>query len=84
MEIGHVTGIRAVSLLTMQRTESGLLPALEVAASARPGDDAYSSSRQTPDRGLEDEDAALTEEDEAELEAPVFSHPAGDRVSYFA
>lgn len=84
MEIGPVTGIRTVSLLTLQRTESGLPPAFEIAASARPDDGAYSSSRQTPDRGLEDEDSALTEEDEAELEAPVISRPSGDRISYFA
>jgi len=84
MEIGPVTGIRAVSLLAMQRTESGLPPVFEIDASARPGDDAYSSSKQRPDRGLEDEDSALTEEDETEWETPVLTRPAGDRISYFA
>ena len=52
MEIGPVTGIRAVSLLNTQRIESALPPAFQIDASARAGDDAYSASRQIPDRGL--------------------------------
>jgi hypothetical protein len=85
MEIGPLTGVRSVSVLNTPRAKSGLLPAFEIDASERPGDDAQSSSSQTPDRGLEDDDSALaTEEDETELEAPASSRPASASISYFA
>ena len=54
MEIGPVNGIRAISLLSVQRSENAAPPIFEIDASARADDEAYSSSSQTPDRGLED------------------------------
>jgi len=48
MEIGPVPGVRAVSLLNVQRPESAQPPVFEIDPAARADDETYSASRQTP------------------------------------
>jgi hypothetical protein len=63
MEIGRVNGIRAISLLSVQRSENAAPPIFEIDASARADDEAYSSSSQTPDRGLEGDEFDFSDEE---------------------
>ena len=63
MEIGPVSGIRAISLLSVQRSENAAPPIFEIDASARADDEAYSSSSQTPDRGLEGDEFDFSDEE---------------------
>ena len=65
MEVGPVPGIRAVALVTA-RAEPRLQPAFVVDAAARSGEESWSSSRQTTERGADDEDADVFE-DETEM-----------------
>ncbi len=84
MEVGPITGVRAVSLLNVKRTGDAQPPVFEIDSSARAGDEAYSPSHQTPDRGLEEEDSGIAEDDATQPETP--SMPSGNhpRVSFFA
>jgi len=84
MEVAPITGVRAVSLLNVQRTESNQPPVFEIESSARTGDETYSSSHQAPDRGLEDEGSDLAEEDETEPETPPSSSRRTTRINFFA
>jgi len=84
MEIGPVTGVRAVSLLTVQKTTDAQPPVFEIDASARTGDETYSPSRQAPDRGLENEDSDAAADDEAEQETPQQPGEKGTRIDFFA
>jgi hypothetical protein len=78
MEIGPVTGVRAVSLLSAQRVPSSHSPIFEIDPSARAGDETYFAGRQTPKRGLEEEDSDAPEEDDADLATMPFpNHPRG-------
>lgn len=86
MEIGPVNGIRAISLLSVQRHENDARPIFEIDASAKADEETYSSNRQTPDRGLEGEefDSPPEEEVNSALEAlPTASKP-GTAVNLFA
>lgn len=84
MEIGPITGVRAVSLLGTQRTESSPHPLFEIDPSARAGDETYSAARQTPKRGLEEEDSGEPEEEEFEYSAPPIPARRGGGINYFA
>jgi hypothetical protein len=57
MEIRPIRGVRAVSLLNPSRSESTVPSAFAIDSSARTGDDAYSGSRNSPDRGLEEKES---------------------------
>ncbi len=84
MEIGPATGVRAVSLLGAQRTESSQHPVFLIDPSARAGDEMYSAVDQTPKRGLEDEDSGEPGEEEFEYSAPPIPARRGAGVSCFA
>jgi len=57
MEFAPIAGIRAVSLLNVQKPADRVAPRFEIEASERSGDEHYSpSQQQAPDRGLEDEE----------------------------
>ncbi len=84
MEIAPITGVRAPSLLQVKRSENSQSPVFEIAPSARTGDETYSSSHQTPDRGLEEEDSGVVEEDETEQEAPPPPDGTGAKINCFA
>lgn len=75
MEIGPVTGVRAVGFLRGRRTPDAGQPALVIDPSAHTADERYSSGSQTPDRCLEDE----TEDNSCV--PPV---PKGKQISLFA
>lgn len=83
MEVGPITGVRAVSLLNVKRTIDAQPPVFEIDPTARAGDEPYSPSHQAPDRGLE-EDSGITEDDATQPETP--STPSGNhpRVNFFA
>ncbi len=84
MEIGPITGVRQVSLFSGQRTESSQPPVFEIDPSARPGDETYSASSQTPKRGLEGKDSDEPGEEDAELEASPTPDRQGGGISCFA
>ena len=53
MEFGPITGIRAVSLLNIQKAADRVAPRFETEASERPGDEPSGSSNQdTANHGL--------------------------------
>jgi hypothetical protein len=83
MDLAPITGIRALTLVNRQRTETALAPRFEIEGSARTGDETYSSSRQAADRGLEGEEV---EEDEEESEIAIAAPPpgAGSTISFIA
>jgi hypothetical protein len=57
MEFAPIAGIRAVSLLNLQKPVDRVAPRFEIEASERSGDEHYSpSQQQAPERGLEDEE----------------------------
>ncbi|MFZ0743140.1 MAG: hypothetical protein WAM85_01985 [Terracidiphilus sp.] len=84
MEIGPITGIRAVNLLAVKRPGSADFPVFEIDPSARPDDETYSSSSQTPHRGLEEEDSASPTEDDLEPETPSLQATPDSNISFFA
>jgi hypothetical protein len=84
MEIGPITGVRAPSLLSVQRMENAQPPVFEIESSARTGDETYSSSHQAPDRGLEDEGSDMADDDENGPEAPPLRNGRGAKVDFFA
>jgi hypothetical protein len=73
MEFGPITGIRAVSLLNIQKAADRVAPRFETEASERPGDEPSGSSNQeAAERGLEEENAqepAATESDAESTES---------------
>jgi hypothetical protein len=64
MEISPIPGVRAIGLLKTERPENRVPPAFAIDASARTGDETYSSSRQAPRRGLEEDESETDEMDE--------------------
>lgn len=85
MEIGPISGIRAVTLLGQRKAESALAPRFEIDASARPDEDHYAPPRQQPDRGLEDEERETAEEeDSSPSNGENEPAPPSGRVSFFA
>ncbi len=83
MELGPITGIRAVTLFSPEKSEASVPQNLAVDPTDRAGDDAYNTSRQTPDRGLEGEDSELVEDEVAgPAAAPSQSRPDA-RINYF-
>jgi hypothetical protein len=84
MEISPIPGVRAVSLLNVPKTDSTHPPAFDIEPPARTGDETYSSSRETPDRGLEAADSDSAEDSETEPETPPPESEAGARINYFA
>jgi hypothetical protein len=65
MELGPVPGIRAVAF-TSARPETRLPAAFVVDASSRSGEEAWTPSRQTSERGADDEDTDVIEDDSEE------------------
>jgi hypothetical protein len=55
MEFAPIAGIRAMSLLNVQKAPDKVAPRFETEASERASDESYSSSQQPPERGLEEE-----------------------------
>jgi hypothetical protein len=81
MEVGPITGVRALSLLNPSRAVSALDPVFKIDATGRADDETYSPSRKAADRGLEEE---TTEEcGEEELPGASLLSPASSRISYF-
>jgi hypothetical protein len=77
MEFAPIAGIRAESLLNIQKAADKVAPRFEIEASERSGDEKYSPSQQPPERGLEEEEAS--EESEGEVEAESGENtPAGN------
>jgi len=84
MEIGPITGVRSVSLLSMHRAENSQPPIFEIDPASRAGDETYSGAGQTPNRGLEDEDSGAPEEEDSEpAVSPIPPGPSGG-INYFA
>jgi hypothetical protein len=77
MEFAPIAGIRAESLLNVQRAADRVAPRFEIEASERSGDEKYSPSQQSPERGLEEEEASEPSEGEVEAESAV-STPDGN------
>lgn len=84
MEIGPITGIRALSLLDVPKVNADPLPTFEVESSARAGDETYSSNGEDPDRGLEAEDSDFDGDNESEPEALSLLNAPGAKIDYFA
>lgn len=84
MEIGSIPGVCAVGLERWRPIETLGPVEKELEATARTGDDSYSGSRQTPERGLADEDEPSAGEDEVgpPLEEPLTS--LGGKVNFIA
>ena len=76
MELAPIPGLRTVSMASPVGEQEFLRPHLVVEESARAGDDAYTASRQTPDRGLEDEESTSEEECEIDPKSAAQHHPA--------
>ncbi len=85
MEIGPVNGIRAISLLSVQRSEGVAPPIFEIDASAPAGDETYSSGSQHSQRGLEGEESdSAAEEADGDPEIPSSGARSGAGISFFA
>ena len=76
LELAPVPGLRTVSTGSPLGEQQLLRPPLAIEESARAGDDAYTASRQTPDRGLEDEESTPEEECEIDTKSDAQHHPA--------
>jgi hypothetical protein len=77
MEIGPIPGVRAIGLLKTERPENRVPPAFAIDASARTGDETYSSSRQAARRGLEEDEP---ETDEGGKDLSVHYRGAGGLI----
>lgn len=83
MEVGPITGVRAVSLLNVSRAVSALDPVFKIDPTGRADDETYSPGRKAADRGLEEEttDAEACGGDETSGDRLLL--PASSRISYF-
>jgi hypothetical protein len=88
VEIAPIIGIRSVTLANPAKAAPEMPFSLGVDPSARTGDDAYSASPQTPDRGLEEEDSGnedqVSDEADSELQSADAETPPSLRINYFA
>lgn len=84
MEIGPITGVRAVALLDRVKPDRCAAANLAIEPSTRADDEADTPGSLLPDRGLEDEEATPEDREDAGSE-PEDSQPATtSRVDLFA
>lgn len=84
MEIGPVSGIRAISPAGVQKPEGSKLPVFVIDPSARAGDETYSASSQEPERGLEEEQSDSPDMVDADRDDLLPQTPDGVGISLFA
>jgi hypothetical protein len=65
MELRPIEAIRAVGSLGMKRWAGDVAPAFEVEAAGRMEEDSYSDGAKRQDRGMEEEDTILENENES-------------------
>jgi hypothetical protein len=84
MDIPPIGGIRTFPLGSAMRAD-GAAPRFEIGASTRAGDEKYSPSRQTPDRGSEDDQTSEGEEQPAEeLTSAAEENDPGTQINVVA
>jgi hypothetical protein len=83
MEVGPITGVRALSLLNSSRAVSALDPVFKIDPTGRADDETYSPGRKAADRGLEEETTDSEDCGEDELFGASLLRPASSRISYF-
>ena len=83
MEVGSITGVRALSLLNPSRAVSALDPIFKIDLTGRADDVTYSRGRKAADRGLEEETTDGEECGEDDLSGDSVLRPASSRISYF-
>jgi hypothetical protein len=81
MEIAPIPGIRTFGLTNVQRVDVQA-PRFEVDALTRTDDETYSPSSQTPDRGLEEEEAATEEPEKLASDSDL--PPSGTIINLIA
>jgi hypothetical protein len=84
MEIGPISAIRAVPMISPETAAPDLSRVVKAENRGQSGDDEYTPANRKAARGLEDEEDDLTEESiEAEAVSPVLVSPS-TKVSFFA
>ena len=89
MEIGPVTGIRAVPVIKSPPADPELTPLFDIENTPRIGDEIYSpsngkSARGAEDDGSEDDFDDLPDEIEIEATAPPAENNPARQISFFA
>jgi len=84
MEIGPVTGIRAVPMIKAPPADPGLSGVFDIENFARAGDETYTPSAGKSAGGREDEFDDPVEEDEAEAHTRIHEDGKGRKISIFA
>ena len=84
MDLRPVEGVRAIGPVGVKRSASDVAPAFAVDGSGRLEEDFYGASASRQDRGLEEEDAELTEDTEDEAEAVAIPTDLTKKVNLFA
>jgi hypothetical protein len=85
MEIGPISGIRAISPVGVKRPDTSSLQVFYVDGSARADHETYSSSRQESERGLEDEESESAAEEAGTGANTLSSETRADaRINLFA
>jgi len=84
MEIGPVSGIRAVPMIKAPPAEPGLSGVFDIENFARSGDETYTPSAGKSAGGREDEFDDPIEEDEAEARLRTAEDGNGRKISFFA
>ncbi len=82
MDFAPIAGIRAVSLLNVQKAPDKVAPRFDIEASERASDDSHSTKQETADRGL-DEEEAIPEQAEIENEAEPAENPSDGSFDWF-
>jgi hypothetical protein len=83
MDIAPIAGIRIFSPGSGSKAGNAV-PRFEIDSSARTRDETYSPSSETPDRGLEDENAETGEEEESSSEVIAAEEAAGPQIDIVA
>jgi hypothetical protein len=82
MDFAPISGIRAVSLLNVQKAADKVAPRFEIESSERTSDDSHSTKQETADRGL-DEEEEVPEQAEIENEAEPDESASDGTLNWF-
>jgi hypothetical protein len=82
MDFAPISGIRAVSLLNVQKAPDKVAPRFEIEASERTRDESRSTKQESADRGLDAEDE-VPEQAEIENEAEPAESPSDGSFDWF-
>jgi len=84
MEISPIIGIRVMPTVKAPPAESGLSAIFDIEATAKPGDDSYSSARKKAAGAEESEDEQLDTETEAARPLVPSEDGLARSINYFA